>query len=105
MLRCLQVRSSGIHGKGVFALETIAKGVFIGTYRGRPAVRPGPFVLWVENDDGTERGISGRNKLRFLNHSRSPNAELVGEDLFSLRRIQPGEEVTIHYGDEIPSDW
>jgi hypothetical protein len=51
-------------------------------------------------DDGSQRGIRGRNGFRFLNHSARPNAEFDGADLFALRNIQPGVEILIHYGPE-----
>ncbi len=57
-------------------------------------------VLWLIDEDGTETGILGCNELRYLNHSRDPNAEFRGADLYALRNIQPGQEVTFHYGDE-----
>jgi hypothetical protein len=34
-----------------------------------------------------------------LNHTKRPNAEFEGADLFALRNIQPGQEILIHYGE------
>jgi len=92
-------RRSPVHGKGVFARQRIRSGQYIGTFEGRETTRDGTYVLWLVEDDGTEVGIEGRNDLRFLNHSRSPNAELRELDLYAIRNIQPGMEIYIDYGE------
>ena len=95
------VRSSSIHGKGVFAKSRIDEESKIGTYAGvRGVTSDGTYVLWVEQDNGRVIGIEGRNELRFLNHSSQPNAEFDGEHLYALRPIEPNEEITFHYGEE-----
>ena len=38
--------------------------------------------------------------LRFLNHSRTPNVEFDGPDLYACRDIEPGEELVFDYGAE-----
>ena len=48
-------------------------------------------------DDGEVIGRRGLNKLRYLNHCDAPNAEFDGFDLYTLREIEPGEEITINY--------
>lgn len=97
--RRVVVRSSGIHGRGVFAAHRIRPGAHIGTFRGRPTEVDGTYVLWLIDDDGSEEGIRVTNELRFLNHSQEPNAELDGLDLLALCNIQRGSEVTIDYGE------
>ena len=72
----------------------------IGTFQGTVVAEDDVYVLWVEDDDGTWTGLDVHNDLRFVNHSSSPNSELEGQELYALRRIAPGEEVTFHYGDE-----
>ena len=91
------VDASEIHGRGLFAKVRMARGTFVGTYLGPAAQRNGSHVLWVEADDGWI-GRRGFNRLRYLNHSRCPNAEFDGFDLYTLRAIAPGEELTIDYG-------
>ena len=93
------MRESPIHGKGVFAKESIGEGTVIGVYEGPEAERDGAYVLWVECDDGSFYGIEGRNELRYLNHSSSPNADFDDEELSAVRAIAPGDEITLHYGD------
>ena len=97
----VKVLVSPIHGRGVFALRRLRAGGHIATFEGRPTQRDGIHVLWIFEDDDEDReiGIEGRNELRFLNHSVNPNAEFLGLELYAKRNIQPGHEVTIHYGE------
>jgi len=96
----IEVKKSRIHGKGLFAAQTIKKGEHIGTYKGPRAKRNGTYVLWVPDAKGKYYGISGRNDLRYLNHSSKPNAEFEGPELFATKKIRKGTEITFHYGDE-----
>lgn len=90
---------SSIHGWGVFARVQIDKGARIGEYKGPETEENDTYVLWVE--DGDELcARNGENGLRFLNHSRAPNAQFDGFELFALEAIQPGDEITFDYGDE-----
>ncbi len=97
-LRATYVAGSDIHGNGLFALVEIPRGALVGRFRGRSARRDGRFVLWHSN---FRRALSVRNKLRWANHSRRPNAEVRRLRLYAARRILPGEEITFHYG----RDW
>ncbi|VGO11543.1 hypothetical protein PDESU_00087 [Pontiella desulfatans] len=94
----LEVRDSRIHGKGVYAIEPIDKGAKIGTYHGHRTEEDDTYVLWVTDEDGVEYGVNGYTNLKFLNHSCEPNAEFDGEELHALRAIDPGDEITFHYG-------
>ncbi len=95
------VKPSPIHGQGLFAAERIEADTYLGEYLGPRTQDDGPYVLWIEEEDGTIYGIDGRNELRFTNHSCEPNGVMEGEHLYALRDIEPGEEITIHYG----PDW
>ena len=95
------VKESRIHGRGLFAERPIRRHHHIGTYTGRHTTRNGRYVLWVPTDAGDYQGIDGRSRLRYLNHSRRPNAVFRGTELFSLRQIHSHEEITIDYG----PDW
>lgn len=94
--RMAHVERSPIHGKGLFATVEIPRGEYIGTYLGPEAKKNGSHVLWVDAGDEWI-GRRGLNRLRYLNHSASPNAEFDGFDLYALRRIRANEEITIDY--------
>ena len=97
--RLTYVNDSGIHGKGLFARVQIEKGTYLGEYEGPVAKKNGSHVLWVYEEDSVV-GRSGRNKLRYLNHSINSCAQFDGFELFASRRIEIGEEITINYGDD-----
>jgi len=97
----IEVRSSPIHGRGVFARKRIRKGERIGQYLARRTSRDGRYVLWVEHEETKEiKGYEGFGRLRFLNHRTNPNSQFDGLELYALKHIPPGEEITFHYGDE-----
>lgn len=104
MLKSLEICASKIHGKGLFAKISIPKGMYIGFYEGPVAKKNGSHVLWATMEDGTEIGRSGKNKLRYLNHSNRPNSEFDGFELYAKKNIKPGDEITFHYGDD-PATW
>jgi SET domain-containing protein len=97
------VAESPIHGRGCFARRPIRQGEWIGAYEGTPTMEDDTYVLWVDHgDDETEdwRGVDGANELRYMNHSSRANTEFIGVNLYALRDIEPGEELTFHYGDD-----
>ena len=103
LLESVLVADSPIHGRGCFARRRIRKGEWIGAYEGEPTMVDDTYVLWVDEGDGaTEdwRGVDGVNELRYMNHSSRANTEFIGVDLFALRGIEAGEELTFHYGEE-----
>lgn len=98
--RFLFVDRSAIHGRGLFARVRLRAGDYLGTYDG-PTVRAnGMHVLWVERLPGRWTGRDGRNMLRYLNHSARPNTEFDGFDLYALKAIRPGDELTFDYGED-----
>jgi SET domain-containing protein len=95
----IEVRPSPIHGMGVFAREIILRGERIGRYVGRKTRRDGRYVLWITTKNGWQ-GYNGSGRLRYLNHNACPNSEFRDLDLYALRTIRSGEEITFHYGEE-----
>jgi SET domain-containing protein len=112
--RRIQVRRSGVHGKGVFALSPIAKGERVIEYRGEviswpEALRRHPhdpsdpnhtFYFHIDDAnviDGAEHG----NSARWINHACDPNCETEVIDgrvfVYALRRIKPGDELFFDY--------
>jgi hypothetical protein len=111
----LEVRRSGIQGRGVFADRRIREGVCITEYTGKrisheeadaqsqdddPSRKHHTFLFAVDDDvciDASEGG----NEARFINHSCDPNCEIVIEKgrvfIHSLRAIARGEELLYDY--------
>ena len=114
--RRIQVRKSGVHGKGVFALQPIAKGERIIEYTGEiigwpEALRRHPHdpkdpnhTFYFSLDDGSHviDAKVGGNASRWINHACEPNCEADEEEgrvfIQALRRIKPGEELFYDYG-------
>ena len=95
------VDESPVEGKGLFARKAIRKGTELGRCDARPARRDGPHVLWVDDDDGGEKGMRVHCELRFINHGSKPNVAYFDDlTVAALRNIKPGEELLHHYGDE-----
>jgi uncharacterized protein len=96
--RMVEVRRSPIHGRGCFAASDIASGQLIGRGEARSVSEDGKYVLWVDG----ERPVEIINKWRFLNHASDPNACIDDAlEVWALRAIKAGEEITIDYG----PDW
>jgi len=88
---------SEIHGTGLFAKQKLDQGMYIGTYKGPETEENGTYVLWVYEEGVEPAGRDGRNLLRYLNHADEGNAEFDGFDLYALRAIERGEEITFNY--------
>jgi SET domain-containing protein len=113
--RRIQVRRSGIHGKGVFALQPIARGETIIEYLGRivtwkQAQRQPPhdpsdpnhtFFFHIDERRVIDAAVGG-NAARWINHACDPNCEADEVDgrifIKALRDIRPGEELNYDYG-------
>lgn len=113
--RKIQTRKSGIHGKGVFAVQDIAEGETLIEYVGeiiswKEAQRRHPhdpndpnhtFYFHVDEDRVIDAKVGG-NSSRWINHSCDPNCEADEEDgrifIKALRNIPAGEELNYDYG-------
>ena len=111
----LQVRSSPIHGKGVFARLPLAKGELVLEYLGAiidwpealrrhphdPAQPNHTFYFALDDEDGVIDGNDGGNRARWINHSCKPNceSETKGQRVWvrALRNIRAGEELNYDY--------
>jgi SET domain-containing protein len=111
----LQVRQSGVHGKGVFALVPIQKGELILEYTGEvitwpEALRRHPHdpsqpdhtFYFHLSDELVIDGKVGGNASKWINHSCAPNVEADDESgqvyLLATRGIKAGEELFFDYG-------
>jgi uncharacterized protein len=90
------VKESGIHGKGLFAIDKIEEGEIIGSIKYNPTDEDGPHVLWVD-----KQGILVECELKYINHSKQPNACYCEDlDVVAVKDIIKGEEITHDYGDD-----
>ena len=113
--RRIQVRKSGVHGKGVFALRPIKRGETIIEYTGEvitwdEALRRHPHdpsdpnhTFYFHIDEARVIDAKhGGNAARWINHACAPNCEADddGQRVFikALRNLKPGEELFYDYG-------
>jgi SET domain-containing protein len=100
--RRIQARRSGVHGKGVFAVQDIAEGEVVIEYTGE-------VISWQEAQDRHPHDPAqpnhakfGGNSARWINHSCDPNCFADEQDgrifITALRNIRAGEELNYDYG-------
>jgi SET domain-containing protein len=113
--RRIQVRKSGVHGKGVFALQPIPAGERIIEYKGEvitwpEALRRHPhdpkdpnhtFYFHVDDKHVIDAKVGG-NAARWINHACAPNCRADETDgrvfIQALRALKAGEELFYDYG-------
>ncbi len=113
--RRIQTRVSGVHGKGVFAVQDLAEGETLIEYIGeiinwKEALRRHPhdpkdanhtFYFHIDEDHVIDAKHGG-NSSRWINHSCKPNCEADEQDgrvfIKALRKIPAGEELFYDYG-------
>ena len=113
--RNIAVRRSGVHGKGVFAVQAIKAGTRVIEYKGEriswkealrrqqhnPAELGHTFYFALEEGDVIDGGADG-NSARWINHSCEPNCEAEEVDarvyISTLCDIEPDEELFYDYG-------
>jgi SET domain-containing protein len=110
----IEVKSSGIHGYGLFAVENIAPGEMLFIIKGE-VIDEDEAIRREEEEENVYIFYNGdtyidtvkTEKIKYINHSCEPNCEVMDGDeaslkLVSARAIEEGEEITIDYGyDEI----
>ncbi|MBV8500517.1 MAG: SET domain-containing protein-lysine N-methyltransferase [Paucibacter sp.] len=113
--RRIQVRSSGVHGKGVYAVVDIPAGDILIEYTGErisneeaqdrhphdPKQPNHTFYFSLENGEVID-ALYGGNSSRWINHSCDPNCEADETDnrvfIKALRDLKAGEELFYDYG-------
>ena len=74
----IEVRESGIHGRGLFATRAIREGALVGVFEGKKTSKDDMHVLWTESEDGKWVGLRVTNLLMYVNHAADPNTEALG---------------------------
>lgn len=120
----LQVATSGIHGWGVFIDESCQKGEFITEYRGEIITtneanfradvyaKEKRTYLFNLNAEYVIDAMEYGSRVRFANFSVTPNCcakiLMVNGDhrigIFALQNIEAGEELTINYLTDDPTE-
>jgi SET domain-containing protein len=113
--RRIQVRRSGVHGKGVFALVPIAKGTRLIEYLGEiitwaaaqsrhphdPDDPNHTFYFHIDDKHVIDAAVGG-NAARWINHACQPNCKAEEEEgrifIDAKRDIAAGEELFYDYG-------
>lgn len=104
----LMIRSSALHGAGVYTTAAIAKGTLVVEYTGPRLRAKQTDGLYAEGDvtylfgmDGGKTIIDGFGMAAFVNHSCDPNCEsdqIKGRIwIIAIRDIAAGEELTYDY--------
>jgi hypothetical protein len=113
--RRIQVRRSGIHGKGVYAVQEIAAGDTLIEYVGEiisweeaqarhphDPQNPNHTFYFHIDESRVIDALYGGNSSRWINHSCDPNCEADEQDgrifIKALRDIAAGEELNYDYG-------
>jgi SET domain-containing protein len=111
----IQVRRSGVHGKGVFALQDLAEGETLIEYVGEviswdeaqdrhphDLKDPNHTFYFHVNEDLVIDALFGGNSSRWINHSCNPNCEADEDNdrifIKAIRNIKAGEELNYDYG-------
>lgn len=94
MKHSFEIRSSDIHGKGLFVTTPINSGAVLGYCHVVPTNKQGPYTL--STDEGDVMVVC---RFKYINHSLAPNVAYYDDySLVALRDLKPGDELTHDYG-------
>ena len=94
----VEVRSSAIHGKGLFARRPIAAGTVLGRCTTKKSRGATSYTLWL-GDDGD--AVEVQCKFRYINHAKKANVTYYDDlTVVALTTIQSGEELLHDYGED-----
>ena len=126
-IELIEIRESGIHNKGAYALVDMPKWTRIIEYKGekipkKEGDRRGDLLkeehdkvpscaatyVFELNDQYDLDGDIPGNDAKYINHSCEPNCDFEVEDeriwIYAKRDIKAGEELTYNYGFELDND-
>lgn len=125
-VRKVEVRSSGVHGRGVFAARRLRESELIGLYAGRRYAAedigsrewdPALTYVFGLSDGSVIDASEGGNDTRFINHACEPNCIAyevetrsgLAIEIRTLRPVERGAELSLDYGldvaDNDPADY
>lgn len=111
----IEVRASGVHGRGVYAVAPLKAGDKLIEYKGEhidweealdrhphdPAQPDHTFYFHLESGGVIDANVDG-NRARWINHACTPNCEARERKgrvfIHALTDISPGEELFYDYG-------
>ena len=114
--RRIQVRKSGVHGKGVFALQPIPRGARIIEYVGEiitwpqalkrhphDPLQPNHTFYFHVDEQRVIDANKGGNASRWINHACRPNCKADQTDdgrvfIRALKNLKAGDELFYDYG-------
>jgi len=103
----LEIRSSPIHGYGVFATRNIKSGVnlgeFIGEYMTHKVFKQKygndrKYTYFRQRTWEYRVAKEKRNFITYINHSENPNTRLAKWCCYTICDIQQGDELLLNYG-------
>lgn len=90
----IKVKTSKIHGKGLFSSKKIRKDTVIGKCKTKKTRKENMYTLWIGDKP---RDVTC--DLRYINHSSKPNVAYYDDlEVVALRDIKKGEELLHDYG-------
>ena len=90
----IEVKSSDIHGKGLFSTKKIRKHTVLGKCETKLTKKTNAYTLWIG-----KKMIDITCDLKYINHSKKPNVVYYDDlTVVALKNIKPGEELTHNYG-------
>ena len=110
----IEVRTSDVHGRGVFALQPIREAELVGYYTGRKYAAeevgskiwdPSLTYVFGLSDGGLIDANDGGNDTRFINHACEPNCIAyevedksgLAIEIRAMRAVGSGEELLLDY--------
>lgn len=127
--KIVEVRDSGVHNKGVFALKNIPQNTKIIEYRGdviskkeadkrldetyvqykkNPKDYAATYIFELDDEHDLD-GNTPDNDAKYINHSCNPNCyfEIKKDhiDIYAKRDIQEGEELSYNYGFDFDEEY
>ena len=102
----VEVRQSGIQGRGLYALRTFEPGDVVLRWDTSHTVPSNNLLAFSEDERRYMHPLDEQRTMivqppeRFVNHSCSNNTEVQDFCDVAIRRIEVGEEITSDYGSD-----